>query len=306
MESKSSDGVVPMPDSAQTLTDAIVEVIDGQTIMKFTKIMKEADEIEITTDANTFLWAYGSSATLGYHSARSPFDLNLSSSLVEEVKVPNYSAWLAHGIMAFLAWGVLLPFGVNSSLFRGLLPKGPLWFNLHRAFNTTAFALFVAAFSVAVSYTKKDGAGNFKTIHGKVGLSMFTLTAMQVLGGYFRPHAPLPDSGEEKTLFRKVWETKHRWFGLGVLALGFWQMSEGIELFSIKFSVSASNEGKVRIAYWVWIGFMTATLLLGVWYSKIRKGTPRNSPPAVEDTESGVVMPKDAMLDVEVDADGQG
>ena len=70
-----------MPDSAQTLTNASVEVIDGRTIMKFTKLMKETDEIEITTDANVFLWAHGSSATLGYHpgDARSSFDLNLSS-----------------------------------------------------------------------------------------------------------------------------------------------------------------------------------------------------------------------------------
>ena len=133
--SKSEGGVLPIPDSAQTLTDASVKVVDRQTIMKFTKIMKETNEI-----ANTFLWAYGSGNTLRFHSTRSPFDLNLSSGLATEVVVPSYSVWLAHGITAFLAWGVLLPFAVNSSLFRGLLPNGQLWFNLHQAFNTTAFA----------------------------------------------------------------------------------------------------------------------------------------------------------------------
>ncbi len=46
-----------MPDSAQTLTDTSVKVVDRQTIMKFTKIMKETNEI-----ANTFLWAYGPTA----------------------------------------------------------------------------------------------------------------------------------------------------------------------------------------------------------------------------------------------------
>ncbi len=29
----------------------------------------------------------------------------------------NMSAWLAHGILAFFAWGVLVPLAVNSSLF---------------------------------------------------------------------------------------------------------------------------------------------------------------------------------------------
>ena len=296
-----------MPDSAQTLTDASVEVVDGQTIMKFTKIMKETNEIEIKPDANTFLWAYGSSNTLGYHSARSPFDLNLSSGLATEVVVPNYSAWLAHGIMAFLAWGVLVPFAVNSSLFRGLLPNGPLWFNLHRAFNTTAFALFVVIFSIAVSYTTKEGAVHFDNSHQRMGLAMFILTILQVLGGFFQPHLPVPDSGEEKSKVRKGWEGKHRLFGTALLACGFWQMSAGITLFSTKYSVSASNESKVCIAYWVWIGVMTATIVLG-FFLKICKRSPSAPPgnvsPSVEDTDSGVVMPK--ALEVEVDADGEG
>ena len=106
-----------MPESAQTLVDASVVVDDGQTIMKFTKVMKEVGEIEITSRENIFLWAYGSSDVLGYHLGRSLFDLDLSSGFMEEVKVPNMSAWLAHGILAFFVWGVLVPLAVNSSLF---------------------------------------------------------------------------------------------------------------------------------------------------------------------------------------------
>ena len=67
-----------MPESQQTLSDASIEVKDGQTIMKFTKIMKEPEEIEVTTGDNTFLWAYGSSDDLGYHASRTLFELNLS------------------------------------------------------------------------------------------------------------------------------------------------------------------------------------------------------------------------------------
>jgi hypothetical protein len=300
-----------MPDSAQTLTDASVEVIDGRTIMKFTKLMMETDEIEITTGANVFLWAHGSSSTLGYHpgNARSSFDLNLSSGLVAEVSVsvPNMSAWLAHGVMAFIAWGVLVPFAVNSSLFRDLLPKRLPWFDLHRAFNTTAFALFVAYFSVAVSYTTQEGIGHFNNSHQRMGLFMFTSTALQVLGGMFHPKLPVPDSGEEKTIVRKVWEGKHRLFGAALLACGFWEMGEGIRLYSIKYSVNESSKRDVCIAYWVWIGIMTASVILGVWQSKFRKGKPSDPkyvPPAVESADSGVVIPK-ALADVEVDSDGR-
>lgn len=55
--------IQPMPLSQQTLTDATIEVSNGQTIMKFTKVMKEDGEIEINGGDNTFLWAYGSSNT---------------------------------------------------------------------------------------------------------------------------------------------------------------------------------------------------------------------------------------------------
>jgi hypothetical protein len=78
-----------MPDSAQTLTDASVEVINGKTVMKFTKIMKETGEIQITTGQNIFLWAYGSSDILGFHAARSSFEFDLSSLSTTETGTPG-------------------------------------------------------------------------------------------------------------------------------------------------------------------------------------------------------------------------
>lgn len=70
-----------MSDDKQTLKNASIEVVNSasgsKTIMKFTKLMKEIGEIEILTGSNNFLWAYGSDITLGYHTGRSPFALNL-------------------------------------------------------------------------------------------------------------------------------------------------------------------------------------------------------------------------------------
>ena len=129
--------------------------------------------------------------------------------------------------MAFIAWGVFVPFAINSSLFRDLLPKRLPWFNVHRAFNTTAFALFVAYFSVAVSYTTKEGIGHFNYSHQRIGLFMFISTTLQVLGGIFHPKLPVPDSGEEKTFFHKIWEGKHCFFGAALLRVRFWAMSDG-------------------------------------------------------------------------------
>ena len=86
-----------MPDSAQTLTDASVEVNNGQTIMKFTKIMKETGEIEITSGKNIFLWAYGSSDILGLHAHESPFDLDLSSLSTTESATPEVESGTPDG-----------------------------------------------------------------------------------------------------------------------------------------------------------------------------------------------------------------
>ena len=69
-----------MPNEEQTLINATIEVKDGQTVMKFTKLLKEPGQIEISMGLNNMLWAYGSSNTLSYHARRSPFTLYLSSS----------------------------------------------------------------------------------------------------------------------------------------------------------------------------------------------------------------------------------
>ena len=73
-------GVHPMKDSAQTLIDASINVYRGPiTALKFTKIMKEEDEIEIGAGDNTFLYAQGQSFFLGQHAhdSRGSFQLNL-------------------------------------------------------------------------------------------------------------------------------------------------------------------------------------------------------------------------------------
>jgi len=267
--SKGAVAVELMPEAQQTLTDNSIEVVDGQTIMKFTKIMKEPNEIEISSGDNTFLWAHGSTPNLSIHTGRAPFELNLASGTSEELTVPNKSAWLAHGIMAFLAWGVLVPFAVQASLLRDLLPQGPLWYKLHRAFNATGFAFFVVIFAIGVAYTSKEGGTHFQNDHQKMGLAMFILAFFQVSGGVFRPH--VPEAGEEKSLIRKGWEVGHRVLGVALLACGFWQMFEGIELYAIKYSLSESSENSLGIAYWVWIGVMSALIVVGGGFFKWKK-----------------------------------
>lgn len=77
----SLDDIQPMSEEHQTLQNASIKIgkmgDEIKTVMKFTKFLKEGDEIEVFTGDNTFIWAYGVDETLGYHAARSSFNLNL-------------------------------------------------------------------------------------------------------------------------------------------------------------------------------------------------------------------------------------
>ena len=70
--------IQPMDESKQTLIDASIETVDGQTIMTFTKMLHESDEIEIFPGNNTFLWAHGPDTYTTYHGdSKGSFNLNL-------------------------------------------------------------------------------------------------------------------------------------------------------------------------------------------------------------------------------------
>lgn len=257
-----------MPPEEQTLTDATVEYIDGQTVMKFTKKLKEPNHVEIGMGNNIMLGAYGFTPTIGYHTRKMTFFVDLSSGVTEEKAIPFMSAWLAHGIIAFIAWGVLVPTAVQSAIMRSLF-KGPMWFKLHQYINAIAMALTIAVFAIGVAVTSKEGAPHFENSHERMGLAMFLLVIIQVGDGAIRPPAPAPNSGEEKTLSRKFWEIGHRIGGVALLACAFWQMDSGIKLYALKFNgAGSSQEQGVTIAYWVWIGFVVAMLVIGSVYFK--------------------------------------
>ena len=286
-----------MPPDEQTLTEATMETTeDGKTVMRFTKLLVEPNHIDVTAGVNKMLWANGGdSTTIGYHGTnRAPIQINLASGASDTVSAPNMGAWLAHGICAFVAWGMLAPSAVNSAIYRSLF-KGPLWFKIHQFANASAYALTVIAFAIAVAFISKEGNPHWFSSHAKMGLSMFIIASVQVLWGAARPHLPGPDSGDEKTTIRKVWEIKHRLTGTILLACGFWQMSAGIKLFAGKYNgVGSVQEQGVTIAYWIWIGAEVALLLIGgVYFKLLRKpveddGGHDANPPTQEKEDDAV------------------
>lgn len=78
---KYDGAILQMDESKQTLIDANIEVVDGQTIMTFTKMLKEEGEVELFPGDNTFLWAHGSDTETTYHGTnKASFRVNLLGS----------------------------------------------------------------------------------------------------------------------------------------------------------------------------------------------------------------------------------
>ena len=75
-----------LPSSSQTLQDVNVEQNSTHTVLRFTKLLMEDNELTIIGDGtNTFIWAYGGSNELGYHMGRGAHSLTLAPCIAEVV-----------------------------------------------------------------------------------------------------------------------------------------------------------------------------------------------------------------------------
>ena len=277
MSSKSIQGVQLLPESQQTLVNATITQTDSTTTMTFQKILVEADEIPINGNGQTtFLWAQGYSNTLAIHQGRGAVGLSLSpcnvvgdssssgssgSAGAQVIETPTYrSLWTAHGVFAGVAWGVLVPLAISSSLLRDMIPK-QYWFKLHMFLNSMAAVFTMVAFSLAVTAQQKStpkgtSPDHFAGVaHNTVGLVITIFVTFQVVAGFMRPHPhPKAASDEEvgsvnapiKTKHRTVWEILHRFFGIGLLATAFWQVQSGLSLYASQFGTT-----DLSLIFWV-------------------------------------------------------
>jgi hypothetical protein len=123
----------------------------------------------------------------------------------EDATENNYKKhWAAHGICASLAWAILVPLAVCSSMLRKELVKAGFserfWFQLHRALNLTAAALTIIAFALAVFIIRaQDGSAHLREDpHFLVGTVIFAASMIQVTLALFRPHLPNAHKKENK------------------------------------------------------------------------------------------------------------
>jgi hypothetical protein len=276
-------GVVPMPEAQQTLIDASITQTSSSTTLTFTKILVEPGEIEIIANVeNTFLSAWGFGNSLGVHTAREPYIVNLAGGgggvgATVNPREATASLWKVHGFLAAFAWAALTPLAIAASMMRKCFPEG-LWFQIHRALNTLSVTFTIIAFAIAVAALNKDfgsDAGHFQPqegtsgSHRTIGLVIFILAILQAMGGLLRPHLPAkPDeeaptnSPPEKSGVRKSWEIGHRVFGLAIVGMCWYQVQLGIMTYHEIWGIQ-SEEPAALTAFWVIVASISIVAIIG-------------------------------------------
>jgi hypothetical protein len=222
---------------------ASIDFVGGRTVMDFTTSFEIWGQTPLPLGAPmTFIWAHGKdgAADMGYHGPdrrsshvienlmipRSDDATTTTTSEEEEVRSTR-SAWIAHGIAAFAAWGVLAPVAIAAAVARdGLFASsvagrferckvsravlahcappppgggGVGWLRVHVGSNAASCATTVVAFALAASNVSREGSGHFDNGHSRVGLAMLVLCLHQALGGILRPskEASSPDEDDD-------------------------------------------------------------------------------------------------------------
>jgi len=266
-------GVLPMPEEQQTLIETAIFQEDGNTSMRFTKILNETGEVPIAIGTNTFIGAFGFPGNIfTYHEKRDSFDIDLVAGEIEIIETRNRTFWKVHGYFASLAWGFFSPMAIGVAMLRHWFPNG-LWLKIHQFLNSIVVILTIVAFGFAVaainSETPAGGNSNHfsssPSPHRLGGLIVFILVLLQTLGGGLRPHNP--GKGEKKHWSRKLWEVLHRLLGLFLLAVAWYQIQSGIKIYQILFEDSATTN--LLAIFWGTVGTICGMILVGLVVTKM-------------------------------------
>ena len=168
---------------------------------------------------------------------------------------------MIHGILMFMAWSVILPFGVFVARYcRGNKP--PRWFKIHRAFQSLGVVVALAGFAVAMMI---NTAGKFGTIHGVFGLIITFLGFQQPINACFRP-----EPAWKKTKRRVCWEYYHKYSGRVAIFLGLINPILGLQMVYVATQPrhDAAGFGALPIVYLVfallWAAAFLSPLFLGL------------------------------------------
>jgi hypothetical protein len=193
------------------------------------------------------------------------------------------NAWLLHGLLAAIAWAVLVPLSIMVSLLRDRLPPPPpwhrdsnpegskAWVKLHRYLTETCTLLTVVSFSIAVQMVNKTGGKHFHNNHERMGLVVLvSLPLLWIPGRLLMPPKQrrtateeaiestslmhgvesigVPQATQQRTKVPLIWA--HRITGLAFAVLALWEVHTGLHLEARYQHLN----GVYSKLLWIWIG----------------------------------------------------
>mmetsp|Transcript_25085 Transcript_25085/g.45192 ORF Transcript_25085/g.45192 Transcript_25085/m.45192 type:complete len:469 (-) Transcript_25085:40-1446(-) len=270
-ESKGDDGDVASDGAEAEETDVhngVEELIEEAEEEAEEKAEEESDKSEGGNGEATTKTSKSSSAKASSVSSPGTFSANTANN------THGRSAWVAHGLIGSIVFGLLVPLAISSAFFRDLIPT--YWIYIHVVANVATFAM--TFFAVGIAFATMNGMGNrgeghLKEMHHIVGLLLLLVVSFQTANGFLRPPrefytddehdttpgAVLRSSMNDKSMTaRTLWYLVHGMCGLLVFALGSYQVRSGLGLFSRRYGTP--DWGTVYIAY---VGWLVGIMLIG-------------------------------------------
>ncbi|KAF7842923.1 cytochrome b561, DM13 and DOMON domain-containing protein [Senna tora] len=128
-----------------------------------------------------------------------------------------------HGVMMFLAWGVLLPGGILAARYAKHL-KGDLWFRIHVYLQYSGLTIILLALLFAVGELR---GFYVSSLHVKFGIAAILLACIQPVNAYIRPQKSA--NGEHVTSNRIIWEYFHINVGRSAIIVGIAALFTGMK-----------------------------------------------------------------------------
>jgi len=261
-------------DAQQDIEDARFEEEDGQTTMVFTRKFNTGDAEDFVIPASgdvDIIWAFGDvdGSSLKRHADRGGLKLNLDSGDAEAT-ADKTAAKRAHGVLMFIAWGLLAPLGVYFARFGKDYKKQTkgFWFHyVHKPAMISVVVIGVIAFVVALTFVSEGSSSSTRTIHAVVGFITMFLAIMQPINAAFR------GSGHDhNTPERKRFEFLHKNGGRIALPLSW---------IAILLGLASVGEDTALPVFIVWLVLLVVAFVYLTVKAKPAEEKPKKQPEEV-------------------------
>ncbi|XP_073036440.1 cytochrome b561 and DOMON domain-containing protein At5g47530-like [Primulina eburnea] len=169
-----------------------------------------------------------------------------------------------HGVLNVVSWGILIPIGAMTARYLKVFKAAkPAWFYLHAACQTSAYIVGVAGWGTGLKLGS-DSTGEVRSVHRKIGITLFALGTLQVFALLLRPK---PDHK-----YRIYWNMYHIGIGYSVIILSIINIFQGFDILD--------REKKWKRGYigvLIFLGASAAILEAFTWFIVIKRKGRRDS-----------------------------